>query len=41
MENKLGEIVWHNATDNNPTQVATEHEYIECYGAGPEARAKP
>jgi hypothetical protein len=41
MENKLGEIVWHNATDNNPTQVATKHEYIECYGAGPEARAKP
>lgn len=26
----LGEIVWKNATDNNPTQVAVEHEYILC-----------
>lgn len=28
----LGELVWHNARDNNPTQVAVEHEYIICLG---------
>ena len=27
-ENILGTVVWKNATDNNPTNVATEHEYI-------------
>lgn len=27
-ENFLGEIVWKNATDNNPTRIATEHEYV-------------
>ncbi|MET3710770.1 adenine-specific DNA-methyltransferase [Sphingomonas trueperi] len=27
-ENIVGTIVWKNATDNNPTNVATEHEYI-------------
>ena len=30
-ENFIGAIVWKGATDNNPTQVATEHEYILCY----------
>ena len=30
-ENFVGNIVWNNATDNNPTQIATEHEYIICY----------
>lgn len=30
-QNRLGELVWHNVTDNNPTRVAVEHEYIECY----------
>lgn len=40
-DNRLGEIVWHNVTDNNPTQIATEHEYVECAGASEEARAKP
>lgn len=30
-ENIVGEIVWKNATDNNPTNIATEHEYILCY----------
>lgn len=30
-ENNIGELVWHNVTDNNPTRVACEHEYIECY----------
>lgn len=27
-ENMLGTVVWKNATDNNPTNIATEHEYI-------------
>jgi len=30
-ENSVGEIVWRNARDNNPTQIAIEHEYILCY----------
>ena len=30
-ENFGGQIVWQTATDNNPTQVATEHEYVLCY----------
>lgn len=29
--NKVGVIVWNNVTDNNPTQIAQEHEYILCY----------
>lgn len=27
----LGDLVWKNATDNNPTQVAVEHEHVLCY----------
>ena len=27
-ENVMGTVVWKNATDNNPTNIATEHEYI-------------
>ena len=27
-ENHVGTVVWKNATDNNPTHVATEHEYL-------------
>lgn len=30
-ENFLGVIVWKGATDNNPTQIAIEHEYLVCY----------
>lgn len=30
-ENHLGTIVWKNSTDNNPTNVAVEHEYIQVY----------
>lgn len=30
--NWLGTIVWRNVTDNNPTNIAIEHEYIVCYG---------
>jgi len=27
----LGMIIWKNVTDNNPTNIANEHEYILCY----------
>jgi adenine-specific DNA-methyltransferase len=30
-DNNIGEIVWHNARDNNPTQIAIEHEYLLCF----------
>lgn len=30
-ENWLGTIVWKGNTDNNPTRIAMEHEYILCY----------
>mgnify|MGYP002623907657 CR=1 FL=1 len=30
-ENLIGQVIWKNATDNNPTNIATEHEYILCY----------
>lgn len=29
--NALGTIVWKNVTDNNPTNVAVEHEYVEAF----------
>lgn len=29
--NYVGEVIWETATDNNPTQIAMQHEYIECY----------
>jgi len=29
--NRVGTIVWKNVTDNNPTNIASEHEYILCY----------
>jgi adenine-specific DNA-methyltransferase len=29
--NWIGEIVWKNVTDNNPTNISLEHEYILCY----------
>lgn len=30
-ENFLGTIIIETATDNNPTQIATQHEYVLCY----------
>ena len=30
-DNRVATFVWKNATDNNPTRVAVEHEYIHCY----------
>lgn len=35
-ENWIGSIVWKNATDNNPTQIAVEHEYVIAF-----AKSKP
>jgi adenine-specific DNA-methyltransferase len=29
--NRVGAIVWKNVTDNNPTNIAIEHEYVLCY----------
>ena len=29
--NFTGNIIWQSATDNNPRQISTEHEYILCY----------
>lgn len=29
--NALGTVVWKNVTDNNPTNIAVEHEYVECF----------
>ena len=30
-ENFVGMIIWRNVTDNNPTNISIEHEYILCY----------
>jgi len=38
-ENAIGTIVWKGATDNNPTQIAMEHEYILCFGRAKESAA--
>ena len=35
-ENAIGTIVWKGATDNNPTQIAMEHEYLLCFGRSKE-----
>ena len=29
--NDAGTVVWRNARDNNPTRIAIEHEYVQCY----------
>jgi adenine-specific DNA-methyltransferase len=36
-ENLIGTVVWRNATDNNPTQIATEHEYLLVVGRSRDA----
>jgi len=36
-ENFIGTIVWKGATDNNPTQIAIEHEYLVCFARSKEA----
>ena len=30
-DNFVGQITWQTATDNNPSQISIEHEYIVCY----------
>jgi len=30
-DNRIAELIWNNVTDNNPTRVAVEHEYIACF----------
>jgi adenine-specific DNA-methyltransferase len=37
-ENFVGEIVWRNVTDNNPTLISTEHEYLLCYALRKESQ---
>ena len=34
--NRIGTLVWKNATDNNPTNIAVEHEYVLCYARNKE-----
>ena len=29
--NNVGTLIWKNATDNNPTNITVEHEYVLCY----------
>jgi adenine-specific DNA-methyltransferase len=30
-ENAVGVLIWKGATDNNPTRIAREHEYVLCF----------
>ena len=30
-DNYVGTIVWRNVTDNNPTNISVEHEYVVCF----------
>ena len=39
-KNWLGDIVWKNVTDNNPSRVVIEHEYILCYAKNAEKLPK-
>ena len=34
--NWIGTIIWKNVTDNNPTRIAVEHEYIVCFAKNKE-----
>ncbi|MBK6978370.1 MAG: site-specific DNA-methyltransferase [Cytophagaceae bacterium] len=36
--NFLGNIIWKNVTDNNPTQIADEHEYLIVYAKNKDAQ---
>jgi len=38
--NFLGTMIWHNVTDNNPTRISVEHEYILCFARNSESVAK-
>ena len=36
-DNFVGTIIWRNVTDNNPTNISVEHEYVTCYAASHES----
>lgn len=38
--NWVGTIIWKNVTDNNPTRIAVEHEYIVCFAKNKDAVEK-
>lgn len=38
-ENWVGNIIWKNVTDNNPTNIAVEHENILCYARNKASQA--
>lgn len=38
--NFVGTIIWQSATDNNPRQISTEHEYVICFCRKFEAQDK-
>lgn len=40
-ENHVGTLIWKGSTDNNPTRIATEHEYILCYAKNKERLPSP
>jgi len=31
--NLVGTVIWKNATDNNPTRIVPEHEYVLCFAS--------
>jgi adenine-specific DNA-methyltransferase len=40
-DNHVGTLVWKGNTDNNPTRIATEHEYILCYAKSKDKLPSP
>lgn len=36
INNRIGIVVWKNATDNNPSRIVVEHEYVVCYSRNKE-----
>lgn len=38
--NRVGTLIWKNVTDNNPTNIAIEHEYVLCYARRKERLSK-
>jgi len=39
MQKGLGEIIWKTTTDNNPSQIALEHEYVLCFAKNEEIQS--
>ncbi len=40
-DNWIGTLVWKGTTDNNPTRIAVEHEYILCYAKNKDQVSSP